>query len=393
MTNRRGNRGQDPNPPDDASHLTEQDVERRLGGGAGLGAVEARAPEPTPPPGKPPRPPRRPRGGTVLWRDVFLVLVLLGFLGVGAQFVLQRPSAALIPPSPGASSVALASPTALVAPSPTATPELTAIPLPSDVIGSLLPELSPTPVPTATPVPTPTPTTSPGLTPRPTPKPTPKPTAAPSTAHLTVSVLVKNLQGGSDVAGDWTVKVTGASPSSPVFVGSTSGTTISLKANTPFSISTTAKTPGGYTQSLTGDCGGPLAGGVNANCTIVQDDKLAHVTVTIQNLPSGGPVDVIVSGDANLHASPASFGGDPSGTVVAMWSNRAFTVSATATDGGSVAYVSGLCSTSIGLNEGGSAHCTYSYTPPAAPIQGGWFVGPLLALIGRRRSVGRRARS
>jgi len=59
MTNRRGSRGKDPNPPDDATHLTEQDVERRLGGGAGLGAVATRAPDPPAPVGKPPRPPRR----------------------------------------------------------------------------------------------------------------------------------------------------------------------------------------------------------------------------------------------------------------------------------------------------------------------------------------------
>jgi len=208
-----------------------------------------------------------------------------------------------------------------------------------------------------------------------------------------VSVLVKNFQGGSDVASDWTVKITGASPSSPVFVGSTSGTTVTLKAGTAFTISTTAKTPGGYTQSFTGDCGAPLAGGVNANCTIVEDDKLAHLTGTIQNLPSGGPVDVTVTGSANLNASPSSFGGDAGGTVVAIWSNQAYTVSAVATDGGSVSYVSGVCSTSIGLNEGGAAHCTFSYTPPAAPIQGGWFVGPLLALVGRRRSVERWART
>lgn len=65
MTNRRGNRGEDPTPPDDVTHLTGQDVEARLGGGAGLGVVTTRAPESPAPAGRPPRPPRRSRGGTL----------------------------------------------------------------------------------------------------------------------------------------------------------------------------------------------------------------------------------------------------------------------------------------------------------------------------------------
>src|SRR5512140_1972547 len=104
MTNRRGRA---PDPNDDLTHLSDEDVERRLGGDAGLGGpVPERVPPPTPPPSSLARSGRGRRGGGFLWRDVLLVLVLLGFLGAGAQFVLQRPTAAVGSPTPGTSEIA-----------------------------------------------------------------------------------------------------------------------------------------------------------------------------------------------------------------------------------------------------------------------------------------------
>src|SRR5512144_3149206 len=113
MTNRRG-RGPDPSDdPTHRTHLSEEEVERRLGGGAGLGGpVPDRVDPPTPSPASPNRSGGGRRGGALLWRDVLLVLVLLGFLGAGAQFVLQRPTSAVGSPTPGTSAVAIASFTA-----------------------------------------------------------------------------------------------------------------------------------------------------------------------------------------------------------------------------------------------------------------------------------------
>src|SRR6185369_10878807 len=102
--------------------LSDEEIERRLSGGAGLGSVTERAPKPA---AKPRRQRGRSGGGGLLFRDVGLVLVLLLFLGAGANFVLN-PAHATNSPTPGSSDVALASPSDV--PQPTATAEPTATP-------------------------------------------------------------------------------------------------------------------------------------------------------------------------------------------------------------------------------------------------------------------------
>jgi hypothetical protein len=377
MTNRRG-RG--PEPDDDHTNLSQDDVERRLDGGAGLGGpVAERVPAVTPTPA-----PRRPRarGGAVLWRDVLLVLVLLGFLGAGAQFVLN-PASSVSSPGPGSSTVALASPAS--SPPLTAT---VAVPiasatepaLPSDVIGSLLPE-EPSP-PSAAPSPTP----SPVVTPTPGPGATPKPTPAP-TANLVISVLPMAATGGNDVAADWQIAVSGANPSKTSFAGSQSGTAIKVTAGKKYSIATTPATPGGYTQSFSGNCTGPLAAGAQAQCTITETEKPERLTVYVLGLPHASDVTVTMSGSGQP-SLPQTFQGDAGGTRVALWSNRAFTVSASDA-AGYVQSTSGACAGS--LQEGEITQCTFIYSvPPPAPSQG--VLLPLLLPFLGLRSLQWRAR-
>src|SRR5690349_971567 len=140
-------RGQRPDPKDDAANLTDDDVERRLGGDAGLGGPvpERPAPPPVPTPADSATMAFRGDGGGgrrrggVLWRDVGLVLVLLVFLAVGARVVLPDNSTAVASPSPGASTVAVASPTprpATPSPTPLVSPSPTPGTLPSEVVPS-----------------------------------------------------------------------------------------------------------------------------------------------------------------------------------------------------------------------------------------------------------------
>jgi hypothetical protein len=376
MTNRRG-RG--PEPDDDHTNLSQDDVERRLDGGAGLGGpVAERVPAVTPTPA-----PRRPRarGGAVLWRDVLLVLVLLGFLGAGAQFVLN-PASSVSSPGPGSSTVALASPAS--SPPLTAT---VAVPiasatepaLPSDVIGSLLPEESspPSAAPSPTPLPVVTPTPGPGAT--------PKPTAAP-TANLVISVSVVPLTGGNDLAGDWQIAVNGANPSKSSFAGSPSGTALKVTAGKKYSIATTPATPGGYTERFGGSCTGPLAAGVQAQCTITETENPERLTVYVLGLPHAADVTVTISGSAQ--PSQSQFPGDAGGTRVTMRSNSAFTVSASDATG-YVQSTSGACAGS--LQEGEITQCTFIYSvPPPAPSQG--VLLPLLLPFLGLRSLQWRAR-
>ena len=279
MTIRRG-RGPDPN--DDLANLSEDDVEKRLGGDAGLGGPVL--PRPTPDP-TPPAPPSRGggRGGGVLWRDVGLVLVLLLILGAGARFVLPDNSTAVASPTPGASQVALASPTEVTQPAtPTPSPSTAPSPTtaqPSDVIPSLAPEATPTPVPT------PTPTLAPGQTPRPTPKPTP--TLPP--ANLTVYLGVIKDNGGqydSTDANLWTVNVTvGTSVTS--FPGSAAGHLVHVAAGQHYAVDV-ASGPGGYAKSFAGDCSATPASGASVQCSITENDVTARLWVYLSN---GGAPD------------------------------------------------------------------------------------------------------
>jgi hypothetical protein len=361
-------RGQRPDPKDEAAKLSDDDVERRLGGDAGLGGPVAERVPPPPPP-TPPGPPTIAlagaagggRRGGVLWRDVGLVLVLLAFLAIGARVVLPDSSTASATPTPGASLVAVASPsvapTAL--PTPPASPSPTPPALPSDVIPSLPPEATPTPAATSSPTPTPTPRT--------TAQPTPHPTATPvpQTATVTVSFLMKNLFGGNDVPASWTVHVTGAGASPASFLGTSAGTPVRVNAGQAYSITTTASTPGGYSQLLSADCAGALPASQSAQCTITETDIEPKLQVFVSGLPDASVTTVSVAG---ANPSSSSFPGSASGTSLRVESNASYAISASAVDGYSQSSRYGTC---IGpLREGASVQCILYFTSTAAAAPG-----------------------
>jgi hypothetical protein len=343
MTDRRG-RGSE---PDDLTHLSEEDVERRLDGGAGLGGPVERAPQAPPPP-----PRARSRRRTVLWRDAGLVLALLAILAVGARAVLPgEPAAAAATPSTAPSNVAVASlpPTSTPAPA-TPTPAVTGEPVPSDVIGSLIPEVSPTPIPTATPVPTPRPTQAPGAT------PTPRPTAGTATITVYLDVIVDD--GGNKAPSNWTVNVSGANASPTTFKGTSSGKVVHVTAGKSYSI--TASGPSGYVKSPppSTECAGKLAAGASAICTITENDSPASVVVTtVISSGSISPSDVTISVTAP-HVTPPSATGSASGRPYFFDANAlSYAVDPPIVPSGYVAVLTGSCS-GAGPAEGGSRYCT-----------------------------------
>ena len=111
------------------------------------------------------------------------------------------------------------------------------------------------------------------------------------TPKLTVIKHVVNDNGGSAVAGDFTMNVTATNPSSSSFPGAEApGTTITLDAGT-YSVAETG--PSGYAESKSADCSGSIAPGDHKTCTITNNDiapKL-HLRKVVTN-DNGGTATV-----------------------------------------------------------------------------------------------------
>ncbi len=123
--------------------------------------------------------------------------------------------------------------------------------------------------------------------------------------QLTVTKHVVNNNGGSAVAGNFTMNVTATSPSSSSFPGNEAGTTITLF---PGSYSVDENSYGGYAKTLGANCSGSIALGEHKYCTITNDDIVPLLTL-IKNVVTddGGLAD---ASDWLLTATgPASFSG------------------------------------------------------------------------------------
>ncbi len=82
------------------------------------------------------------------------------------------------------------------------------------------------------------------------------------------------------MAGDFSITVTGGSPSPASFPGSAAGTLVSLS---PGAFSVSESGPNGYTESQTVDCSGNIALGQNLVCTITNDDVATGVEQLLEN--------------------------------------------------------------------------------------------------------------
>ncbi len=118
--------------------------------------------------------------------------------------------------------------------------------------------------------------------------------------QLTVIKHVINDNGGTAVAGNWTMNVAATNPSSPAFPGAEApGTTITLSAGA-FEV-TESGGPAGYSQTSAVGCSGVIAIGESKTCTIVNDDNKAapaaatamrwvlHDSATVPGIRAGAP--------------------------------------------------------------------------------------------------------
>ncbi len=139
-------------------------------------------------------------------------------------------------------------------------------------------------------------------------------------ATLLVMNEVVNDNGGTAIAADWTVAVTGTNPAPATFPSTGSpGTMVTLDAGA-YTVSPNG--PDGYTSTLSADCAGTIAVGESKTCTITNDDKPATLVVIIEvvndNGGSAGPGDVAVTVTGG-NPSPASFQGTGApGTTVTL---------------------------------------------------------------------------
>ena len=137
--------------------------------------------------------------------------------------------------------------------------------------------------------------------------------------QLTVIKHVVNDDGGTAVAGSFTLQVTGTSVSTPSFPGAEAGTTVTLSAGA-YSVDEVAVA--GYAKSLSADCAGTIVPGQTKTCTVTNDDIAPKLTVIkkVSNTHGGtkapGDFTLTVTGNA---PSPASFpGADSPGTTVTI---------------------------------------------------------------------------
>jgi hypothetical protein len=93
---------------------------------------------------------------------------------------------------------------------------------------------------------------------------------------LIVKKHVVNDNGGTKSAADFTMKVTGGSPSPSSFAGSEAGTSVTIDAG---SYSVDEDVVSGYAKSIGANCSGTIALAETKTCTITNDDIPAHLIV------------------------------------------------------------------------------------------------------------------
>lgn len=106
-----------------------------------------------------------------------------------------------------------------------------------------------------------------------------------ATAQLTVIKNVLNNNGGTKVAPNFTIHVTGTNVSDNEFPGSETGTTITLNAG---AYSVTEDAVNSYTGSYSADCTGTIALGEHKYCTITNDDNVPVLILVKQVLNLNG---------------------------------------------------------------------------------------------------------
>lgn len=139
--------------------------------------------------------------------------------------------------------------------------------------------------------------------------------AGPTTATLIVKKEVQNYYGGSKNSADFTLTVTGNSPSPSSFTGDASGTVVTLN---PGAYDVTEVLPFDYRNAFVGDCSGTILAGEVKTCRVINVDIAPQLRV-IKTVVGGTNIasDFTINVNAS-HVTTASFPGNASGTIVAF---------------------------------------------------------------------------
>jgi uncharacterized repeat protein (TIGR01451 family) len=182
-------------------------------------------------------------------------------------------------------------------------------------------------------------------------------------AKLVVVKHVVNDNGGTKVAADFDIDVSGGHASPASFPGAEApGTEVTLDAG---SYDVTETEDPGYAASYSADCSGSIASGQTKTCTITNDDKAAKLVVIkhVVNDDGGtavaGDFDITVTGG---NASPGSFAGaEAPGTNVTLDAGN-YNVTEAAESGYTAEYSSD-CSGSIANGQTKTCTITNDDTP------------------------------
>ena len=120
----------------------------------------------------------------------------------------------------------------------------------------------------------------------------------PQAATLRVIKSVVNNNGGTATAGDFTLSVTGTTPSPSAFSGSAAGTDLTLS---PGAYSVSEGSHFGYQVSYSTDCSGTIASGETKTCTVTNDDISPVLTLVKSVINNNG--GTAVPGDWSLSAT------------------------------------------------------------------------------------------
>ncbi|MDP3982006.1 MAG: ice-binding family protein [bacterium] len=193
------------------------------------------------------------------------------------------------------------------------------------------------------------------------------PEPEPEPAILNVIKTVVNDDGGTAVASNFTITVTGTNVSPSSFAGSEAGVEVTLDAGS-YSVAETAG-PSGYLASGSGDCSGTIAAGETKTCTIANNDIAPQIIVNKIVINDNGGTKVIADFPLFLNGD-SIISGVATATTVGL-----HTVSET-TDSGYTSVIGGDCAANgtITLVLGDVKTCTITnddITPVVPPSSGG----------------------
>jgi uncharacterized repeat protein (TIGR01451 family) len=167
--------------------------------------------------------------------------------------------------------------------------------------------------------------------------------------RLIVIKHVINDNGGTSVASDFAIEVSGLNVSPNNFQGSETGVSVALN---PGSYTVGEAVVSGYSPSFSADCTGSIAAGQTKTCTITNNDQPARLIVIKHVINDNGGTALASSftlDSGGTNDTPSNFPGSESGTTVTLDAGS-YNVSETGPAGYAASYSSN-CSGTIAVGQ------------------------------------------